>query len=339
MVGAWDATGTNGFKIVDTSSSITIWLVTLGVSMKSRSFLCTLTVSALSILSVSCGSNAKASRGPAGGSQICPTLSGGPTGLAPLASPSQLAYQRTELTAFIHFGMATFDGTEQGNMSVDQPSLFNPTSLDATTVAQWVSALKAAGIGQAMLVAKHSTGFCLWPTATTSFSVKSSPWMDGQGDVVKLFTDAMHAAGLKVAFYLAPWDQSYPSSKADYEAFFKAQLTELLTNYGPVHEIEFDGFNAPTSNVDWTSVFALARQLQPDILVWAGPEIVNTGAVPNLQWIGNEGGMASRTTSSLDTRNCGNGNTWCPYECNTSDRTPNWFWHPNQSTMSLGSLQ
>ena len=307
--------------------------------MKSRSFLCTLTVSALSILSVSCGSNAKASRGPAGGSQICPTLSGGPTGLAPLASPSQLAYQRTELTAFIHFGMATFDGTEQGNMSVDQPSLFNPTSLDATTVAQWVSALKAAGIGQAMLVAKHSTGFCLWPTATTSFSVKSSPWMDGQGDVVKLFTDAMHAAGLKVAFYLAPWDQSYPSSKADYEAFFKAQLTELLTNYGPVHEIEFDGFNAPTSNVDWTSVFALARQLQPDILVWAGPEIVNTGAVPNLQWIGNEGGMASRTTSSLDTRNCGNGNTWCPYECNTSDRTPNWFWHPNQSTMSLGSLQ
>jgi alpha-L-fucosidase len=305
--------------------------------MTSRVFLSMLLVVAISILSASCGSTKKAST--TDGSQICPALSGGPTGLAPLASASQLAYQRTELTAFIHFGMATFDGTEQGDMSVDQPSLFNPTNLNATTVAGWVSALKAAGIGQAMLVAKHSTGFCLWPTATTSFSVKSSPWMGGQGDVVKLFTDAMHAAGLKVAFYLAPWDQSYPSTKADYQDYFKAQLTELLTNYGPVREIEFDGFNAPTSNVDWKSVFALARQLQPDILVWAGPEIVNTGAVPNLQWIGNESGMASRTTSSLDTHNCGNGNAWCPYECNTSDRTPNWFWHPNQSTMSLSAMQ
>ena len=314
--------------------------------MTSRLFLCTLTVATVSILSASCGSTTKASSGPTdgptssptGGSQACPTISGGPAGLAPLPSAPQLAYQRTELTAFIHFGMATFDGTEQGNMSVDTPSLFNPTNLDATAVAQWVSALKAAGIGQAMLVTKHSTGFCLWPTATTDYSVKSSPWMGGQGDVVRLFTDAMHAAGLKVAFYLAPWDQSYPSSKADYETYFKTQLTELLTNYGPVHEIEFDGFNAPTSNVDWKSVFALAKQLQPDILVWAGPEIVATGAVPDLQWIGNENGKASRTTSSLDTSNCGNGNTWCPYECNTSDRTPNWFWHPNQPPMSLSSM-
>jgi alpha-L-fucosidase len=310
--------------------------------MASRLFLCTLAVAAISILNASCGSTTKASSGPTdgptGGSQACPTISGGPTALAPHPSAPQLAYQRTELTAFIHFGMATFDGTEQGNMSVDQPSLFNPTNLDATAVAQWVSALKAAGIGQAMLVTKHSTGFCLWPTATTSFSVKSSPWMGGQGDVVRLFTDAMHAAGLKVALYLAPWDQSYPSSKADYETYFKTQLTELLTNYGPVHEIEFDGFNAPTSNVDWKSVFALAKQLQPDILVWAGPEIVKTGAVPDVQWIGNENGKASRTTSSLDTSNCGNGNTWCPYECNTSDRTPNWFWHPNQSTISLSSM-
>ena len=285
--------------------------------MTSRLFLRTLTVAAISILSVSCGSTTKASSGPtdgppSSGSQACPTLSGGPTGLAPLPSSPQLAYQRTELTAFIHFGMATFDGTEQGNMSVDLPSLFNPTNLDATAVGQWVSALKAAGIGQAMLVTKHSTGFCLWPTATTSYSVKSSPWMGGQGDVVRLFADAMHAAGLKVAFYLAPWDQSYPSSKADYQTYFNTQLTELLTNYGPVHEIEFDGFNAPTSNVDWKSVFALAKQLQPDILVWAGPEIVATGAVPDVQWIGNENGKASRTTSSLDTSNCGNGRIGAP---------------------------
>jgi alpha-L-fucosidase len=294
------------------------------------------------VCTLSCGSNAANTRiadASTAGLQGCQDLSGGPTGVGPLPSPAQLAYQRTELTAFIHFGMATFDGTEQGNMSVDTPSLFNPTNLDATTVADWVAALKAAGMGQAMLVAKHSTGFCLWPTKTTDFSVKTSPWMNGQGDVVKLFTDAVHAAGLRVALYLAPWDQSYPSSKADYETYLKTQLTELLTNYGKVYEIEFDGFNAPTANVDWKSVFQLAKQLQPDILVWAGPEIVNTGAVPDLQWIGNENGKASRKTSSLDTSNCGGGSTFCPYECNTSDRVPNWFWHPNQTPISLDKMQ
>ncbi len=309
----------------------------------------TLTVAALAVLVASCGSKSSGGSMSAGGSasaggstsqtQRCPSLPGAPTGPEPLPTPAQVLYQRTELTAFIHFGMATFDGTEQGNMAVDTPSLFNPTNLDASTVAEWVSSLKAAGFRQAMLVTKHSTGFCLWPSQYTEFSVKNSPWMDGKGDVVQLFTDAMHAAGMKVALYLGPWDQSYPSSKADYETYIKNQLTELLTNYGPVHEIEFDGFNAPTTNVDWKSVFQLAKQLQPDILVWAGPEIVNTGATPDLQWIGNESGKASRETSSLDTRNCGGGNVWCPFECNISDRVPNWFWHPDQAPMSLTSMQ
>jgi alpha-L-fucosidase len=294
---------------------------------------------ALSCKSGSSGSPAPVTPSPAPRNRSCPSLPGGPTGTQPLPSVPQLSYQRTEMTAYIHFGMATFDGTEQGNLAVDRPDLFNPTQLDATTVAEWVSTLKAAGMGQAMLVAKHSTGFCLWPTETTDFSVKSSPWMNGEGDVVKLFTDAMHAAGLRVGLYLAPWDQTYPSAAPDYEAHFKKQLTELLTNYGPVYQITFDGFNAPTTNVDWKSVFQLAKQLQPDILVWAGPEIVHTGAVPDLQWIGNENGKANRTTSSRDTWNCGGGNTWCPFECNVSDRMPAWFWHPDQKPMSLGTMQ
>jgi alpha-L-fucosidase len=330
-------------------------------------FLRTLTVAALAILGMYCSSKTPGGSTSAGGStsvggsmssageastggstsvggstslsQSCPSLPDGPTGLQPIPSPAQLAYQRTELTAFIHFGMATFDGTEQGNMAVDTPSLFNPTNLDAATAAEWVSALKAAGIGQAMLVAKHSTGFCLWPSQYTEFSVKNSPWMNGSGDVVRLFTDAMHAAGIRVAIYLAPWDQSYPSSKSDYETYYKNQLTELLTNYGPIYELELDGYNAPTSNVDWKSIYQLARQLQPDVLVWAGPEIVQTGAVPDLEWIGNEKGQASRTTSSIGGSNCGGGNVWCPYECNVSDRMPNWFWHPNQSPMSLSTMQ
>ncbi len=271
--------------------------------------------------------------------QTCPAMSGAPPGTPPLPSPEQVAYQRLELTAFIHLGMATFDGTEQGNLAVDVPSLFNPTNLDADTVAGWVSQLKAAGFRQAMLTAKHSTGFCIWPSSYTDYSIKSSPWMGGQGDVMKLFTQAMHAANMRVGLYLAPWDQKFPSSSPDYETYYKNQLTELLTNYGPFYELELDGFNAPTSNVNWKSIFALAKQLQPDILVWAGPEISKTGALPDLQWIGNENGRAARTTSSLDLSNCGGQDAWCPYECNVSDRMPNWFWHPNQQPMSLASMQ
>jgi len=243
--------------------------------MRSKLFSSTIAALALAAAGLSCKSSSTQA-----GSQACSTPAGGPAASGPVPTAAQLAYQRSELTAFIHFGMATFDGTEQGNMTVDVPSLFNPTNLDAAAAKDWAAALKSAGIQQAMLVAKHSTGFCLWPTKTTDYSVKSSPWMNGQGDVVKLFTDAMHAAGLRVALYLAPWDQTYPSSKDDYETYLKTQMTELLTNYGDVYEIEFDGFNAPTKNVDWKSVFSLALQLQPKILVWAGPEIVQTGAVP-----------------------------------------------------------
>jgi alpha-L-fucosidase len=148
----------------------------------------------------------------------------------------------------------------------------------------------------------------------------------------------MHNDGMRVALYLGPWDQKYPSSKSDYETYFRNQVTELLS-YGPAYEIEFDGFNAPTSNVNWKSMFQLIKQMQPNILIWAGPEIVNTGAIPDVQWIGNENGTGSRTTSSLDASNCGGGSRWCPYECNTSSHRPNWFWHPNSTPMSLSDMQ
>ena len=275
--------------------------------------------------------------GTAGGLQACPAVAGGPAATGPVPTAAQLAFQRAEMTSFIHYSMATYDGSEQGNPS-DPPSLFNPSNLNATTVGQWTSALKAAGFRQAMLVTKHSVGFCLWPSKYTDYSVKSSPWMSGQGDVVQLFTSAMHNDEMRVALYLGPWDQKYPSSKSDYETYFRNQLTELLA-YGPAYEIEFDGFNAPTSNVNWKSIFQLIKQMQPNILIWAGPEIVNTGAIPDVQWIGNENGAGSRTTSSLDASNCGGGSRWCPYECNTSSHRPNWFWHPNSTPMSLADMQ
>jgi len=214
-----------------------------------------------------------------------------PGGVAPIPTLQQIAYQRSELTAYLHFGLQTFDGTEYGDAS-DTPSLFNPTDLNAT---QWVNTLKASGFRQATLFAKHSTGFCLWPSAYTDYSVKNSPWKNGQGDVVKEFTEAMHLAGMRVALALSPWDAHYPSSSASYEAFFRNQLTELLTQYGPVYEILLEGFNAPKS-LDWIGIVQLAHQLQPDVLVWMGPEIATTGA--DLRWIGNQTGQSSRSTTN-----------------------------------------
>ena len=239
------------------------------------------------------------------------------------------------MTSFIHFGMSTFDGSEQCSPS-DPVTMFAPTKLDATSVGQWVTALKSAGFRQAMLVTKHSCGFVLWPSQYSDYSTKNSTW---KGDVLKLWTDAMKANDMRVAIYYSPWDQHYPSSKADYETYLKNQLTELMA-YSTAVEFEFDGFNSPVGgNVNWKNVFQFIKQTQPSALIWAGPEIVNTGATPDLQWIGNENGTGSRSTSALDTSNCGNGSTYCPYECNTSSHRPDWFWHPNSTPIALSDLQ
>jgi alpha-L-fucosidase len=256
-----------------------------------------------------------------------------PKGVAPIPTLQQIAYQRSELTAYLHFGLQTFDGTEYGDAS-DTPSLFNPTDLNAK---QWANALKNSGFRQAMLVVKHSTGFCLWPSAYTDYSVKNSPWKNGEGDVVKEFADAMHAADLRVALALSPWDVHFPSSSASYETYFRNQLTELLTQYGPVYEILFDGFNAPRS-LDWNGIAQLAHQLQPDVLVWMGPEIATTGA--DLRWIGDQTGQSTRSTSNVGAvPNGGPSAVWYPAEAPVSDRTPSWFWHQNDTVMSLASLQ
>jgi alpha-L-fucosidase len=261
------------------------------------------------------GSDDAGSGGAPSATQGCPQVGGGPAAVGPLPTRAQVAYQRTELTAFVHFGLETFDGTEFGDASRDTASLFDPESLDVT---QWISALEEAGFGQAMLVAKHNTGFCLWPSAYTDYSVQTSPWKNGQGDVVREFVDAARAAGMRVGFYLSPWDQHFPSSDSDYETYFRNQLTELLTLYGPIDEIQMVGTNAPES---------------PD---WAG--IATTGA--DIRYIGNQSGQPNRSQSSIgDVPGGGPANVWFPSEAPVSDRIPDWFWHPNGSVISLESLQ
>src|SRR4030042_6653522 len=154
-------------------------------------------------------------------------------------SPPQLAWQQMELIAFIHFTVNTFTDKEWGD-GTESPSIFNPTQLDTR---QWAKICKDAGMKMIILTAKHHDGFCLWPSKYTEHSVKNSPWRDGKGDVVRELADACRESGLKLGLYLSPWDQHEPTygNTEEYNKFYKNQLKELLTNYGEITEVWFDG--------------------------------------------------------------------------------------------------
>ena len=205
-------------------------------------------------------------------------------------TPQQLEWQQMELTAFLHFGINTFTGREWGD-GKENPALFNPTDFDAE---QWVRSLKEAGFKMAILTAKHHDGFCLWPTKTTGHSVAASPWKDGKGDVVRELRDACDKYGIKFGVYLSPWDRnaSCYGDSPKYNEFFIEQLTELLTNYGEVHEVWFDGANGEGPNgkkqeYDWTAILSTIRRLQPRALT--------SIKVDNLRWVGNERGLGRET--------------------------------------------
>ena len=205
-------------------------------------------------------------------------------------SPQQLEWQQMELTAFLHFGINTFTGNEWGS-GQDDPNLFNPTELDCE---QWVRTLKEGGFKMAIITAKHHDGFCLWQTATTDYSVKNITWRNGKGDVVRELRDACEKYGIKFGVYLSPWDRNaecYGDSPA-YNKFFIEQLTELLTNYGEVHEVWFDGACAEGPNgrkqeYDWESILRTIHTLQPNAVT----AIMGC----DVRWVGNEGGLGRET--------------------------------------------
>ena len=205
-------------------------------------------------------------------------------------TPQQLEWQQMELTAFLHFGINTFTGREWGD-GKENPALFNPTDFDAE---QWVRSLKEAGFKMAILTAKHHDGFCLWPTKTTGHSVAASPWKDGKGDVVRELRDACDKYGIKFGVYLSPWDRnaSCYGDSPKYNEFFIEQLTELLTNYGEVHEVWFDGANGEGPNgkkqeYDWTAILSTIRRLQP--------RAVTAIMGDDVRWVGNERGLGRET--------------------------------------------
>ena len=208
-------------------------------------------------------------------------------------SAKQLRWQQLELTAFFHFGINTYSGTEWGTGKED-PKIFNPAKLDAD---QWVRVAKEAGFKQVILTAKHHDGFCLWPTKTTKQSVESSPWKNGKGDVVAEVAAACKKYDIGFGVYLSPWDMNSPVYGSDaYNDLFIEQLTELLTKYGKVDEVWFDGANGEGPNgkkqeYDFNRWYAHIRKLQPQaVIAIMGPDV---------RWVGTETGYGRETEWSV----------------------------------------
>ncbi|MGA9837698.1 MAG: alpha-L-fucosidase [Gemmatimonadaceae bacterium] len=286
------------------------------------------------------------------------SVRGGPPAPAtprrPVPTPAQFAWQRDELAMFCHFGVNTFTDREWGD-GTENPAIFNPAALDAR---QWARAARAAGFRAMILTAKHHDGFCLWPTATTAHSVASSPWRGGHGDVVREFVDACRAEGLRAGLYLSPWDRNNPAygNSPRYNDLYCDQLTELLTRYGSIAEVWFDGANGEGPNgrkqvYDWPRFWSTVRRFQPDAVIFSD-------AGPDVRWCGNERGAAGDPNWStvnpavvtypgesgpqvIPSLQHGDpaGSVWRPAEADVSIR-PGWFYHPaeNEHVRTVESL-
>ena len=269
-----------------------------------------------------------------------------PEPYGPVPTERQLAHQQLEFYGFVHFTVNTFTGREWGKG--DEPeSVFNPTDFNADQIARTA---KMAGMKGLILTCKHHDGFCLWPSAFTTHSVTNSPWKNGRGDVLRELSTACRKAGLQVGIYLSPWDRN----RADYGTpayipHYRDQLRELLTNYGPIFEVWFDGANGgdgyyggarETRNIDrrtyydWPNTWALVRELMPEANMFAD-------GGPDVRWVGNERGRAGdpcwATLNQADfapgqadekrlNRGDRPGTDWVPAECDVSIR-PGWFYH------------
>ena len=272
-----------------------------------------------------------------------------PDPCGPVPTENQLRWQEMEYYAFVHFSLNTYTDQSWGYGN-EEVSLFNPKDLDCR---QWARICKEAGMKGIIITAKHHCGFCLWPSEYTEYSVKNAPWKNGKGDVVRELADACKEYGLKLGIYLSPWDRnSKDYGKPEYITYFRNQLTELLTNYGEIFEIWFDGANGGngyygganetrkidrTTYYDWKNTYAMIRKLQPNIVIWN-----DGGDRGDLRWVGTEEGYVGETNWSIlnatgevgrDMLHYGveNGNAWVPAEVNTSIR-PEWFYHPREDT-------
>jgi len=266
--------------------------------------------------------------------------SGPPAPFGPVPTARQLEWYSREIIAFFHFGINTFGDEVNEGDGTASPSIFAPSNLDC---GQWMKTLKRAGIPCGILVAKHADGFCNWPSAYTQYSVKNSPWKGGKGDVVREFTDACKTAGIKAGIYLGPHDRREPTyGTAAYADHYANQLTELMTNYGPIWEIWWDGAGADFLTTDfYTKWAAIVHKTQPQC-VFFGTK--NSYPFADCRWVGNESGKAGDPCWStinpssirdesehIQDLNRGqlDGTAYIPAEVDVSIR-PSWFYHASE---------
>jgi alpha-L-fucosidase len=269
-----------------------------------------------------------------------------PAPFGPLPSSRQLDWQAMEYIGFLHFTVNTFTDREWGEGD-EEEKIFNPTAFDAEQI---VRSADEAGMKELVLTAKHHDGFCLWPSKFTEHSVKNSPWKDGKGDVVKELSEACRRHGLKFGVYLSPWDRNHKDyGRPEYLTYYRNQLRELLTQYGSISEVWFDGANGGTgyyggarekrtidnrTYYEWPTTWQVVRELQPGACMFSD-------AGPDIRWVGNESGIAGETCwATMDPAgsspghadphrlNSGDrpGTQWIPPECDVSIR-PGWFYH------------
>ncbi len=267
----------------------------------------------------------------------------------PVPSPRQLNWQDLEYYAFVHFSINSFTDKEWG-YGDESPKLFNPSELDTD---QWARTISEAGMKGVVITAKHHDGFCLWPSKYTEHSVKNSPWKNGEGDLLKELSESCKKYGLKMGVYLSPWDRNHPDYGTEaYLTYYRNQLRELLTQYGPIFEVWFDGANGgdgyygganETRTIDnktyynWPLTHQIVRELQPNAVMFSD-------AGPDIRWVGNEKGYANQTTWSTIYKDSiypgmpgfnrfapgqEKGTHFIPTETDVSIR-PGWFYHPSE---------
>jgi len=237
-------------------------------------------------------------------------------------SPQQVAWQEMEIGVIFHFGPNTFMDREWGDGTAE-PSVFNPPNVDAE---QWVEAVKAAGANYVVLVAKHHDGFCLWPSKLTNYSVKSSPWKEGKGDVVREVAEAARRQGLKFGIYLSPWDRhdSRYNDPPAYDKYYLGQLDELASEYGELVEFWMDGAGSAGHTYDFDKIVQQLRLWQPNTMVFADTALYRAA---DLRWVGNEAGVVPYENWNVVDRS--GYLRWRPVEADTPLRKVHWFWHPH----------
>jgi len=245
-------------------------------------------------------------------------------------APYQVAWQDLEFGVIVHFSTNTFLDREWGDGTASTAT-FNPTAFDPE---QWMKAIRDSGAKYVVLVAKHHDGFCLWPTEQTQYSVKSSPWKNGKGDVVGDVARAARKYGLKFGVYLSPWDRHEPKYKDStaYDSYYNSELEELAQNYGDLVEFWLDGAGSAGHVYDFKKIIETLRTYQPNAVVFADTGLFEYG---DARWVGNEAGTVNYENWNVIDRH--GYRRWRPVEADTPLRKMHWFWHPNDE-VSLKSV-